>query len=72
MIAIYEKKLKKLIIIGGGQFGILVSKIVQKSKEFNIIGFIDNDEKFGKKINNIKVLGNDKKLKISKKKFALQ
>ena len=40
-----KKKLKKLIIIGGGQFGILVSKIVQKSKEFNIIGFIDNDEK---------------------------
>ena len=51
MIAIYEKKLKKLIIIGGGQFGILVSKIVQKSKEFNIIGFIDNDEKnLGKKL----------------------
>ncbi len=64
-----RKKLKKLIIIGGGQFGILVSKIVQKSKEFNIIGFIDNDEKkFGKKINNIKVLGNDKKLKKFQKK----
>ena len=46
-----KKKLKKLIIIGGGQFGILVSKIVQKSKEFNIIGFIDNDEKnLGKKL----------------------
>ena len=42
---------KKILIIGAGQFGILVSNIIKNSEEFEILGFIDNDpKKFSKKI----------------------
>ena len=55
-------KSKKLLILGAGQLGLLVSKII-KTKKFQVIGFIDNDKKRKEKINGIKVLGNDSKLK---------
>ena len=63
---------EKLIIIGAGQFGNLVSNIIDKSK-YEIYGFIDDDKKkIGKKNNQIKVLGDDKYLSsISPKKFGL-
>ena len=35
---------EKLIIIGAGQLGSLVSNIIDK-KKYNILGFIDNDKK---------------------------
>lgn len=60
---------KKILIIGAGQFGIIVSNILKNSKEFEIIGFIDNNsKKLNKKINKIKVVGTDKKLNFYKKK----
>lgn len=53
---------EKLIIIGAGQLGSLVSNIIDK-KKYNILGFIDNDKKkIGKKINGVKILGDDKYL----------
>lgn len=62
-------KKKKLIIIGAGQFGILVSRIINKINRFNIIGFVDNDKKkIGKKINKIQVIGTDSRLNFYKKK----
>jgi sugar O-acyltransferase (sialic acid O-acetyltransferase NeuD family) len=63
---------EKLIIIGAGQLGNLVSNIIDK-KKYEIFGFIDNDKKkIKKKINQIKVLGDDKYLSsISPKKFGL-
>ncbi len=60
---------KKIIIIGAGQFGVLVSKIIFKSAKYRILGFLDNDKtKKGKVINKIKVLGNDNLLKRYKNK----
>jgi len=45
--------------------GILVSKIVERQNKYKVIGFIDFDvKKIGKKINGIKVLGNDYYLKL--------
>jgi len=64
-----KMKKKKVIIIGAGQFGILVSKIILKLNNYEILGFIDNDKtKKRKIINKIKVLGNDTLLKRYKKK----
>jgi UDP-perosamine 4-acetyltransferase len=60
-------KKKKIIIIGAGQFGALVSRIIIKLNNYEILGFIDSDPK-KKIINKIKVLGNDKQLKKYKKK----
>ena len=60
-------KKKKLIIIGAGQFGGLVSRIINKLNNYEILGFIDSDPK-KKIINKIKVLGNDKQLNKYKKK----
>jgi len=59
-----KKKLIPIYIIGAGQLGILVSKIVERQNKYKVIGFIDFDvKKIGKKINGIKVLGNDYYLK---------
>ena len=42
---------KNLIIVGAGQLGVLTSKIIKKSYNFQIVGFIDNDpRKKGKKL----------------------
>jgi len=64
---------KKIILIGAGQLGVLVSNILEKNKKYNICGFIDaNKSKTNKKINNLKVLGNDNYLKqISPEKYYL-
>ena len=53
---------EKLIIIGAGQLGSLVANIIDR-KKYEILGFIDVDKKkSGKKINGLKVLGDDKYL----------
>ena len=44
-------KSKKLLILGAGQLGLLVSKIIKKTKKFQVIGFIDNDKKKERKKN---------------------
>ena len=63
---------KNLIIIGAGQLGVLISKIIKKTYKFKIVGFIDNDlKKKGKKINGIRVIGNDKILKKKKEKLNI-
>ena len=63
---------KNLIIVGAGQLGVLTSKIIKKSYNFQIVGFIDNDpRKKGKKINGIRVIGNDKVLKRKKEKVSI-
>ena len=63
---------KNLIIVGAGQLGVLISKIIKKNYNFQIIGFIDNDpQKKGKKINGIRVIGNDKFLKKKKEKVSI-
>ena len=55
-----NKKTKKIIIIGAGQLGILVSNIIKRQKLFDISGFIDNDKrKKNKLVNNYKVLGSE-------------
>jgi len=47
---------------------VLTSKIIKKSYNFQIVGFIDNDpRKKGKKINGIRVIGNDNGLNKIKK-----
>jgi|TARA_B100001964_G_C14083987_1_gene531645 sugar O-acyltransferase (sialic acid O-acetyltransferase NeuD family) len=52
-----NKKTKKIIIIGAGQLGILVSNIIKRQKLFDITGFIDNDKrKKNKIVNSFKVL----------------
>lgn len=63
---------KKIIIIGAGQLGCVVSNIIDK-KKYKICGFLDNDKlKIGKKINDIQVLGTDQYLfKLSPKNFNL-
>ena len=53
----------KLILIGAGQLGVLVSNIIKKDRKYEVVGFIDSTKKKGKKINDIKVLGNDNYLK---------
>jgi len=35
---------KDIIIIGAGQFGILLSNILKRQNKFNILGFVDNDK----------------------------
>jgi len=60
---------KDIIIIGAGQFGILLSNILKRQNKFNILGFVDNDKKIKNKlINNFKVLGTDNYLFKNKKK----
>ena len=63
---------KKIIIIGAGQLGTLLSEILDKNK-YKLCGYIDNDQnKIGKKFCGITVLGNDEYLSsLSPKKFQL-
>ena len=59
-VAQLKKKLKKLVIFGAGSSGneikLLVDEINDKSNTWEIIGFIDKNQKLiGKKIKGIKV-----------------
>ena len=63
LIKIFNMKKIKLILIGAGQLGVLVSNIIKKDRKYEVVGFIDSTKKKGKKINDIKVLGNDNYLK---------
>ena len=67
-----NKKTKKIIIIGAGQLGILVSNIIKRQKLFDITGFIDNDKrKKNKIVNSFKVLRSEDYLLNSIKKKML-
>lgn len=47
------------IIIGAGTYGAVYAEYLLETKKYNIIGFLDDDEsKFGKLLNGIKVIGN--------------
>ena len=56
---------EKIIIIGAGQMGELVSNIILRQKKYSILGFIDK-KKNNKNINGFKILGNDKLLNQNK------
>ena len=49
---------QKIIIIGAGQMGELVSNIILRQNKYSILGFIDN-KKIKKKINGYKIIGDD-------------
>jgi sugar O-acyltransferase (sialic acid O-acetyltransferase NeuD family) len=60
--------MKKIVIIGAGDGGRLVSELVRTQGEFEILGFIDdNEEVQGKTINGYKVIGKGTDLKNFKK-----
>ena len=35
----------KLILIGAGQLGVLVSNIIKKDRKYEVVGFIDSTKK---------------------------
>lgn len=57
-----EKKIKDIIIVGAGGFGreikFLIDNINKIEKQFNIIGFVDDNLEKGQIINGIEVIGN--------------
>ena len=56
--------MKKIVIIGAGDGGRLVSQIVRDQGEFEAIGFIDDNESVqGKTVNGYKVIGTSADLK---------
>lgn len=56
--------MKKIIIIGAGDGGRLVSEFVREQNKFKIIGFIDDNELLqGKVINGYRVIGTSEDLK---------
>lgn len=58
-----SSKVKKVLIVGAGDAGVMVLKEYRYSKELrnNVVAFVDDDfQKIGKKINGIKVVGNTK------------
>ena len=63
---------KKIILVGAGQLGVLVSNILKKDKKYSIAGFVDTKKKLGKTVNGIKIIGGDDYLKkLPPKKFSL-
>lgn len=60
-----EDKMVKIMIVGAGDAGALLIKEIKKHRELNydIVGLIDDDDnKVGKSINGIKVLGNTEQI----------
>lgn len=56
--------MKKIVIIGAGDGGRLVSQIVKEQGDLEILGFIDDNEQLqGKNINRYKVIGRSADLK---------
>ena len=54
-----RKKGEPILIIGAGPLGIALSKELITNKEFNVIGFLDDDSSLhNREINHIKILGN--------------
>ena len=39
---------KKIILVGAGQLGVLVSNILKKDKKYSIAGFVDTKKKIRK------------------------
>lgn len=56
---------QKILIVGAGQLGELVSNIIVRQNKYSILGFIDK-KKNNKKINGYKILGDDFFLKKNK------
>lgn len=54
--------MKDLILIGGGGHCKSVIDVIEQEGKFNIIGIIDIPEKFGEKILDCNVIGNDSEL----------
>ena len=58
-----NSKVKKVLIVGAGDAGVMVLKEYRYSKELrnNVVAFVDDDfQKIGRKINGVKVVGNTK------------
>ncbi|MGL4865773.1 MAG: LegC family aminotransferase [Cetobacterium sp.] len=56
--------MKNILLIGAGSAGAKISLELEKSKEIKILGFLDKDKsKFGKKVNDILVLGDYQNIK---------
>lgn len=56
--------MKNILLIGAGSAGAKISLELEKNKEIKILGFLDKDKnKFGKKVNNILVLGDYQNIK---------
>jgi len=54
-----RKKGESILILGAGTLGIALSKELITNKEFNVVGFLDDDSSLhNREINHIKILGN--------------
>ena len=54
-----RKKGESILILGAGTLGIALSKELIINKEFNVVGFLDDDSSLhNREINHIKILGN--------------
>ena len=59
--------MKDLVLIGGGGHCKSVIDVVEQEGRFNIIGIIDTPEKFGEKILDYNIIGNDSELHVISK-----
>lgn len=56
--------MEKIVVIGAGEGGRIVSQLVREQNDFEILGFIDDDESLqGKIVNGYKVIGMNADLK---------
>ena len=60
--------MKKILLVGAGGHAESCIDVLEKEKKFKIIGLVDNKKKIGSKILDYRVVGQDKDLKILKKK----
>ncbi len=60
--------MKKILLVGAGGHAESCIDVLEKEKKFKIIGLVDNKKKVGSKILGYRVVGQDKDLKILKKK----